>query len=425
MLFTVMMAFSSCDLLDPPSDDEEPGDVNPPAGDDNDPPSVNEPEEEEKEPEARTTITEDEFIAHNQFINFTLDYDIAKVATNASGETIRAEMSAIGWYDGTFSKLCTSYEETGALGETVHDEEETITLYEDGFAYELIENGDFYFRKSSGYSQYVPFVGDVIHAFAEELSELTYDEEKKAYTIAFEDSSISWDVHVDMAYLYFEDGVLAKIETVGRDNDSINGEDYTVDATSVMAFSDIETTEVDVPEYLEENRINYIIWLNHTEIDNFIITKTSTWKEEENSGVEITEIHRTSDAQKLIEDGEETLLAYSDGEWYDVKEQGGEYIGTDKDFFTYIYDDLYHICSIQDYYFDYSQYLEDEGAYYYKESSDVNEEWKFYFYRGELTRVYHLMGDKDSDYYEEVEIIVNNIGDTVIEVPEFTIPDAK
>ena len=195
-----------------------------------------ETETKQETTETRYTITEDEWNALLNLKNYTLE--ITQTLSQTVGEeTYQGTMH--GWmYQ---SEVACRQINEGSLAFNNYQ------VIKDGKSYyfSIGEDGEITNLHETEWEP-EPILGLGDSAPISKLSDLTYDEEKKAYCFDFSEESTS----VTTYELYFENGKIVKIigvaiqETVGADGTVVTNK-----MEQTMSISNIGTTVVEVPEF--------------------------------------------------------------------------------------------------------------------------------------------------------------------------------
>ena len=124
------------------------------------------------------------------------------------------------------------------------DSVETYLERKDGKTYAIVNMMGTYYGTEAGDMKLT--LGELaLEKMFDDFDKFTYDEQEKAYVLVDEDNG-------SKSYIYLDDGVLTKIITADSDNYKTftpADVDNSSFAVSIMTFTDMGSTNVEVPEY--------------------------------------------------------------------------------------------------------------------------------------------------------------------------------
>ncbi len=420
MSIAVTIVFSSCDGIivgndssDKDNDssvdysDSQDGDKNQdsgePDGDGDDKDGVTET------PSVRTTVTEEEWNSYGNIFNFT--YSMEGVVERGDDD------GALSTQENSFTLKITensAMQQNGGI--------ETYMVREDGVWYELEKKGDLYYKKESG--GFGGSLRQLLESVSDGYDSLTYDEAKKAYK--GNDPTNMMGIPANY-YIYFEDGKPTKIEYSGRTEVNEGGYTYyEVDYT--VSFSDINQTEITLPEYQDRPRATLTEeeWAAFMGMENFTA----------NMKYDITVIVPNIDDYNIKAEGWMKFTSDAKMEYNPILDETNLYVLLDGKTYKISEDENGNYCAElyieeeEDSAFSYPEdlssfiYDEEEGVYYYESVSDA--ETKKLVVRAEdgvVSEIILYMESYGEDYDSKstVTMTFEDVGSTEISVPDFVI----
>jgi len=404
MSLSMMAVLSSCDDLLAgiiPSDEEEAGEDNK-----NDEQTGDKNDNTQQTPTVITTITEAEWNAYDDILNYTVTVSSSLIKGDGDGalSTVKNDLTL---------KLTEESAMQLSNGKLMY------MVLEDGVWYELEldEDEEIYYKDESG-----GFGGsllDFLNSMCRGYSDLTYDEVKKAYV---GNSPINM-MGVPANYsIYFEDGKPTKAEFSGKQR--INEDGYTYQEVKFeVTISDINKTEIQLPEYEERARATLTEeeWAAFGEQDNFTVNMAYVISVGSMNMEMSGWIKYTADAKVEYDPIEETETMYVliDGEVYELYlDEDGNYLATP---YREDADDLSTSFSED---FSLFTYDEDERAYSYSYTDESGNNTVIVRAEdGVVVEMILIMESSAGDVASlaTVTMTFENVGTTVIDVPTYAI----
>ena len=414
MSLSMMAVLSSCDDLLAgiiPSDEEEAGEDNKNDEQNKDDQNGDKNDNTEEVPEVKTTVTEAEWNAYDDILNYTVTVSSSLIKGDGDGalSTVKNDLTL---------KLTEESAMQLSNGKLMY------MVLEDGVWYELEldEDEEIYYKDESG-----GFGGsllDFLNSMCRGYSDLTYDEVKKAYV---GNSPINM-MGVPANYsIYFEDGKPTKAEFSGKQR--INEDGYTYQEVKFeVTISDINKTEIQLPEYEERARATLTEdeWLAFANLENLTVNM-EYYVTVIIPGMDdyVTELYgwmaQTSDARVAYNPITETETIYLliDGEEYELYlDEDGNYLATpstDSENPADFYPE-----SINDFTYD-----NDDGLYHYAftDGNGSENEITIKAENGKVVEMVLYM-ESESDGFSSmasVTMTFEEIGTTEIEIPPYAI----
>ena len=379
MLCTVCVSAISCnkqeqnDAQTPPTEDNNTPDNNTP--DNNNPEDNNNPDDN-NEPEIRYTVTEEEWEALVIEKNYTLE-------RIENGESITVQ----------------KYTE-----DALEIDGEDIIVFIEDRQYELRETED-------GWLAYDCTVLDFSHIGLLEtfdFADFEYSETEKAYIYKYGD-----DYGVDLT-LRFENGLPVSL-TILTDEEP--------DTVAVRLMRDIGTTVINIPDYeiFEEPiapPVSEETWNSFAGLTNFTITNAIIGVVDSEFYMEAHTILSTGDALMV----DDITIVLVDNKYYRLEETADGWVASECELPPFCFTTLFNGLNFNDFTYD-----ETDGLYKITPSSPGGIEYQVEFdLDGTPHRIYifgvNMTGNPElDDCWLSAAFTIADIGNTVIDVPEYTI----
>ncbi len=230
MCFSLCLAFASCEFFGN-SDDKD---------------------DDSGKKETVYTITQDEWDANLEEVNYTADMKMVMEMVYSMGEMeqsmkVSADALIEQTSDSCYQENITKSEYTGS--DPQEDEEIGYYQKKGDKVYQISEGKDGWIGEEYDYS-FDP-ISEVFDSFAEGITydDLIYDEEKKVYTYVTNGSYMGMDEGEINMEIRFENGKIVKIEMVMDYEVAEDGVEVNCDFTCTINFSKLGKTTVEVPAY--------------------------------------------------------------------------------------------------------------------------------------------------------------------------------
>ena len=404
MSLSMMAVLSSCDDLWAgiiPSDEEEAGEDNK-----NDEQTGDKNDNTEEVPEVITTVTEAEWNALDEIVNFTYSVT-SKIEFKVSGNVTTSQSSS--------SVKMTSTSVMEKNGDVAR-----YMVLEDDVWYSIEKDGDAYYKTKLDTVPYGNSLLELMESFCESYSSLTYDAEKKAYAYTADTGMMGSEADY---LIYFENGLPVKIEC--KSSSESDGESYSAEID--VAITDVNKTTVTLPEYTEiRTTLTEDEWLAFANLENLTVNM-EYYVTVIIPGMDdyVTELYgwmaQTSDARVVYNPMTETETIYLliDGEEYELYlDEDGNYLATpsaDSENPADFYPE-----SINDFTYD-----NDDGLYHYAftDGNGSENEITIKAENGKVVEMVLYM-ESESDGFSSmasVTMTFEEIGTTEIEIPPYAV----
>ena len=346
-------------------------------------------------------VSYDEWNANMNAKNYTVDMK-ATITQTANGEEIGRMESSVVLKQGTDAiyQIADGTEHYSVL---VGDTWCKLALKEDG-KYVV-----------DAYYDYDPLdsIADMMSTFTNghtSYHDYNYNAQSKSYSYSFKDYERSGTF-----YVYFEDGEITKIEIRFSISSSGSIQEWNI----VCDFSDVGTTVVEVPEFTDDSSTP-----DKPSDNRYTVTEEEFYSKlnANNFTVVIDELDTimmvTPNAYYSAVGENRSYLIHENGEVFMISEINGVWSATP---YSYSWVD-YRISGLFEYYFSdlsFENFEYNDYSHFYEMNVNVDGTDRLLllsFYNGEIRSAYFSIGD---DGYN---LTFSNVGTTVVEVPEVTIP---